>query len=108
VQEWAEIRHLHFAEGSSAWAIAVKVGVARDTVARALRSESPPRYSRPSSRSAFDGVEPRVRELLAEFLSMPATVLAERVGWTGRRGSVKPISEGVEVRRFNHNGPVVD
>jgi transposase len=83
VQEWAEIRHLHFAEGLSARAIAVKVGVARGTVARALRSESPPRYSRPPSRSAFDGVEPWVRGLLAEFPSMPATVLAERVGWTG-------------------------
>jgi transposase len=83
VQEWAEIRHLHFAEGLSARAIAVKLGVARDTVARALRSESPPRYARPPSGSAFDGVEPRVRGLLTEFPSMPATVLAERVGWTG-------------------------
>jgi transposase len=83
VQEWAEIRHLHFAEGMSARAIAVKLGVARDTVARALRAESPPRYARQPSGSAFDAVEARVRRLLTEFPSMPATVLAERVGWTG-------------------------
>jgi hypothetical protein len=52
-------------------------------VARALRMESPPRYSRAPAGSAFDAVESRVRGLLAQFPSMPATVLAERVGWTG-------------------------
>lgn len=33
--------------------------------------------------SAFDAVEGRVRVLLGEFPTMPATVLAERVGWSG-------------------------
>jgi hypothetical protein len=28
-----------------------------------------------------DAVEPRVRALLAEFPRMPATVIAERIGW---------------------------
>jgi len=83
VQDWAEIRHLHFSEGLSARAIALRLGLARDTVSRALRIESPPRYFRPAAGSAFDGVEPGVRGLLAQFPSMPATVLAERVGWTG-------------------------
>jgi hypothetical protein len=72
VQDWAEIRHLHFSEGLSARAIALRLGLARDTVSRALRIESPPRYFRPAAGSAFDGVEPGVRGLLAE-----------RVGWTG-------------------------
>jgi hypothetical protein len=45
--------------------------------------ESPPRYVRAPAGSAFDAVEPGVRGLLARFPSMPATVLAERVGWTG-------------------------
>jgi len=83
VQEWAEIRHLHFSEGLSARAIASRLGLARDTVTRALRAEVPPRYSRAPAGSAFDAVEPTVRALLAGFPSMPATVLAERVGWTG-------------------------
>ena len=83
MQEWAEIRHLHFSEGLSARAIAARLGLARATVARALRTESPPRYSRAPAGSAFDAVEPSVRVLLARFPSMPATVLAERVGWTG-------------------------
>jgi transcriptional regulator with XRE-family HTH domain len=83
VQEWAEIRHLHFSEGLSARAIAARLGLARETVARALRAESPPRYSRAPAGSAFDVVEPSVRVLLARFPSMPATVLAERVAWAG-------------------------
>lgn len=33
--------------------------------------------------SAFDGFEPRVRSLLAEFPPMPASVIAERLGWEG-------------------------
>jgi transcriptional regulator with XRE-family HTH domain len=83
VQEWAEIRHLHVAEGLSQRAIAERLGVARKTVARALAAETPPTYSRPPSPSAFDAFEPRVRALLSEFPSMPATVVAERVGWSG-------------------------
>ena len=83
VQDWAEIRHLHFAEGLSERAIAERVGVARGTVRRALAAEAPPAYSRPAAPSAFDVFEARVRGLLAQFPSMPATVIAERVGWVG-------------------------
>ena len=83
MQEWAEIRHFPFSEGLSARAVAARLGLARATVARALQLESPPRYVRAPAGSAFDAVEPRVRGLLTRFPSMPATVLAERVGWTG-------------------------
>lgn len=83
VQEWAEIRHLHFAEGLSERAIAERVGVARGTVRRALSAQAPPRYARPLAPSGFDPFEARVRSLLGEFPSMPASVLAERVGWAG-------------------------
>jgi len=83
VKEWAEIRHLHGSEGMSIRGIAAHLGVARETVARAVALESPPSYSRPVVASAFDVFEVRVRQLLAEFPSMPATVIAERVGWEG-------------------------
>ena len=83
MQEWAEVRRLHFAEGLSERAIAERLGLARGTVRRALAAEAPPTYSRPPSLSAFDAFEPRVRALLGEFPSMPATVIAERVGWSG-------------------------
>jgi transposase len=64
-------------------AIASRMGISRDTVARAVASECPPRYQRVASPSAFDPFEPGVRELLAEFPTMPACVIAERVGWPG-------------------------
>ncbi len=59
------------------------LGLARDTVAKALALEAPPTYSRPPVPSAFDSFEFQVRQLSAQFPSMPATVIAERVGWDG-------------------------
>ena len=39
VEEWAEIRRLHWAEGMGVKAIARRLGVARNTVRAALRSD---------------------------------------------------------------------
>jgi transposase len=81
VEDWAEIRRLHRAEGMPVRAIARKLGVGRNTVRRALAVEGPPRYLRPAKGSVVDAVEPRIRELLAQWPDMPATVIAERIGW---------------------------
>ncbi|MEZ5219793.1 MAG: IS21 family transposase [Ilumatobacteraceae bacterium] len=81
VEDWAEIRRLHRAEGMSIKAIARRTGLARNTVRDALRSDAPPAYQRPSPGSAVDAFEPQIRALLAEFPEMPATVIAERIGW---------------------------
>lgn len=63
-------------------AIARRLGVARNTVREALRSEGPPRYQRQGPGSVVDAVEPEIRALLSEFPLMPAMVIAERIGWT--------------------------
>lgn len=81
VEDWAEIRRLHRAEGMPIKVIARTVGVSRNTVRSALVSVGPPKYERRSSGSLADAAEPRVRELLAAWPSMPATVIAERLGW---------------------------
>jgi transposase len=81
VEDWAEIRRLRRAEGMPILAIARVMGVSRNTVKRALASEGPPRYQRPARESIVDVVEPRIRELLRAWPSMPATVVAERIGW---------------------------
>lgn len=83
MQDWAEIRYLHANEGMSIRAIATRLGIARDTVAKAVASAGPPKYARVAGPSAFDEFDPHVRELLRQFPTMPATVLAERVGWNG-------------------------
>src|SRR5207244_12035397 len=82
VEDWAEIRRLHRAEGLGIKAIARRLGVARNTVRDALRSDVPPRYERSSTGSSVDAVELRITELLGEFPEMAATVIAERIGWT--------------------------
>lgn len=50
---------------------------------RALASDRPPRYVRPAVPTSFTPFEPVVRQLLRDTPDMPATVIAERVGWTG-------------------------
>lgn len=84
MEEWAEIRRLHRAEGMGVKAIVRKLGVARNTVRAALRSDDAPRYEREGPGSAVDAFEPTIRRLLAVTPDMPATVIAERIGW--RRG----------------------
>ena len=82
MEDWAEIRRLHRAEGMPIRVIARQLGVGRNTVRRALSSDGPPQYLREPKGSIVDEVEPRIRELLAGWPTMPATVIAERIGWT--------------------------
>ncbi len=81
LEDWAEIRRLHRAEGLSIKEIARRTGAARNTVRAALRSEGPPVYERAGKGSIVDAVEADIRKLLAEHPRMPATVIAERIGW---------------------------
>ncbi|MGH9031570.1 MAG: IS21 family transposase [Acidimicrobiia bacterium] len=98
VEDWAEIRRLHRAEGLGIKTIARRFGLARNTVRAALRSDAPPSYARSRTGSIVDAVEPRIRELLDEFPEMPATVIAERIGWErsirvlrDRVGELRPL-----------------
>jgi transposase len=81
VEDWAEIRRLHRAEGLSIKEIVRQLGVARNTVRAVLRSDGPPVFDRKPRPSAIDAHEPVIRQLLEEFPRMPATVIAERIGW---------------------------
>jgi transposase len=88
VEDWALIRRLQLAEGESMRSIAARLGVSGNTVARAVASGSPPKYGRAAGDSAIRAMEPKIRALLKDDPRMPATVIAERVGWSGsRRGS---------------------
>ncbi|WP_396654496.1 helix-turn-helix domain-containing protein [Microbacterium sp.] len=82
LEDWALIRRL-VADGVSQRQVARELGIARDTVAAAVRSDRPPKYERPPVQTSFSPFEARVRALLAEHPSMPATVIAERVEWSG-------------------------
>ncbi|MEW9534769.1 IS21 family transposase [Microbispora sp. NPDC049125] len=96
VEDWAEIRRLHRAEGMPIKAIARRMGISKNTVKRALAAEAPPRYQRASRGSIVDVVEPQVRLLLEEFPDMPATVIAERIGWAN---SLTVLKDRIRVLR---------
>ena len=87
------------AEGVPKARIAERLGISRTTVIKAVNSESPPRYERAPRATSFTVFEPQVRVLLKEVPDMPATVLAERVGWTG---SIRWFSDNVRRLRPEH------
>jgi transposase len=91
VEDWAEIRRLHRAEGVPIKEIARRMGVARNTVRRALASDRPPKYQRARRGSVADAYEPQVRALLREWPKMPAPVIAQRIGWPYSEGPLKKL-----------------
>ena len=91
------------AEGVPKAQIAERLGISRNTVARAVALNEPPKYTRrPVEATSFTPFEERVSALLAEFPEMPATVIAERVGWSG---SSSWFRENVARLRPEHRRP---
>jgi hypothetical protein len=60
-------------------AVARVMAVSKNTVKRALAADGPPRYQRAARGSAVDAVEPRLRELLAAWPTMPATLTGSQM-----------------------------
>jgi len=91
VEDWAEIRRLHRAEGVPIKEIARRLGVARNTVRAALSSDRPPQYRRTTRGSVVDAYEPQIRALLKEWPKIPAPVIAQRIGWPYSEGPLKKL-----------------
>ncbi len=88
VEDWAEIRRLHFSERWSIKRICRDRGFARNTVRAAIRSERPPVYARATAPSKLDAFCVRIEELLVEDGRVPGEVILERLreaGYTGSR-----------------------
>ncbi|GAA2634997.1 hypothetical protein GCM10010307_30820 [Streptomyces vastus] len=66
MEDWAEIRRLHRAE---------------QMPVRAIADDAPLKYQRAPKGSIADAVEPQIRELLEQWPEMPATMIAEWIGW---------------------------
>lgn len=103
MEDWAEIRRLHRSEGLPIKVIARQLGIGRNTVRRALRAEGPPDRSRAPRGSLVDEFEPQIRELLSLWPTMPATVIAQRIGWPyslttlkDRLREIRPEFQGVD------------
>jgi transposase len=98
VEDCAEIRRLRRAEQMPIAQIARVLGISRNTVKAALAADGPPKYQRPAKGSVADAFEPRIRELLQAFPQMPATVIAQRIGWpysirtlSGKVAGLRPL-----------------
>ena len=90
------------AEGVPRRQVARELGIGRSTVDRALASDGPPKYERQAVTTSFSPVEARVKAILTEYPEMPATVIAERVGW---HGSISWFRDNVRRLRPEHRRP---
>ena len=99
MEDWALIRRL-VADGVPQRQVARDLGIGRSTVERALASRRPPKYERAAVPTGFTPFEPLVRQLLVTTPDMPATVIAERVGWTG---SISWFRDNVRRLRPEHS-----
>ncbi|MGW5518871.1 ATP-binding protein [Nocardia africana] len=90
VDEWSEIRRCHD-DGESIKGIALRLGMSRNTVRRALSLDSPPDDHRPRSGSATNEVEAQLREIIIRNPEVSVAELAREVHW--------PRSRTILVRR---------
>ncbi len=88
VDQWAEIRRLHRVEGMSIRGISQHLGVARKTVARALRMKEAPKYWRTREPSKLDSFKARIGDLLAEYPRLSAVRVHEIISGEGFQGGV--------------------
>jgi transposase len=99
VQQWAEIRRLVLVEGRSQREVALRMGLARDTVAKAVQSETPPRYSRVPAGSKLDPFKEWICEQLRADSRIPSQRLRELAAELGYVGGKTVFDEYVrEVR----------
>jgi transposase len=86
VEQWAEIRRMHFVCGLSIKEIARRTGRDRNTVRRVLRSEDAPRYERRPAASKLDPFKDEIHRLLGEDPKLPGQRIRELIEPLGYRG----------------------
>jgi transposase len=86
VEQWAEIRRLHFVRGLSIREISRRTGLHRETIRRAVSSDAPPSYSRAPRGSKLDPFKAEVQRLLDGDPDLPGVRVGELLvplGWDG-------------------------
>jgi transposase len=86
VEQWAEIRRMHFVERLSIKEIHRRTGRDRKTIRRALRSAEPPRYQRPARCSKLDPFRDEIDRLLRSDPRLPGKRIRELIDELGYRG----------------------
>lgn len=87
MEQWAEIRRMHFVEGLAIKEIARRTGRDRKTIRRAIRSDEPPRYRRTAKASSkLDPYRDEVARLLRDVDGITNTRIRELIAEAGYRG----------------------
>jgi transposase len=87
VEQWAEMRRMHFVGGVSIKEVARRTGRDRNTVRRALRADAPPSYRRRSAESKLDPFREEIHRLLREDPRLPGVRVRELIEPLGYSGS---------------------
>ena len=86
VEQWAELRRLHFVGGVSIRELQRRTGLHRTTIRRALRGQEPPRYRRRVGASKLDPFRGEIQRLLREDPRLPTIRVLELIGELGFDG----------------------
>jgi transposase len=86
VEQWAEIRRLHFVRGLSMREISRRTGLHRDTISRAIHSDEPPAYRREPAGSKLDPFKGEIHRLLQADPKLPGQRIRELIAPLGFEG----------------------
>ena len=86
VEQWAEIRRLHYVKRLSIKEIARRSGLSRNTVRKALRSSGAPAYRRRPRPSKLDPFREEIQRLLREDPRLPGQRIRELLAEQGYQG----------------------
>jgi len=86
VEQWAEIRRLHFVRGLSMREIHRRTGLHRDTIGRAIHSDAPPACRRAPSGSKLDPFKDEIHRLLGADPRLPGQRVRELIAPLGFDG----------------------
>jgi len=77
VEQWAEVRRLHFVKGLSQREIHRRTGLHRDTIRKAISSSEPPVYRRAAAGSKLDPFKDEIHRLLGGDPKLPGVRVRE-------------------------------
>jgi transposase len=93
VEQWAEVRRLHFVRGLSIREIHRRTGLHRDTIRRALVGDTPPRYRRAPTGSKLDPFKDEIHRLLREDPKLPGVRVRELLAPLGCTASKTVVDD---------------
>jgi hypothetical protein len=86
VEQWAELRRLHFIAAVSIRELQRRTRLDRKTIQRALRAEQPPSYRRRPMPSKLDPFKQEIHRLLGEEPRLPGVRVRELIAELGYAG----------------------